>query len=321
MDNGGSYAIRGFNFQKASIIHVAIQNFDSGNIEIIPEGKDDFDVNLDGTKYYVQTKITKQSIATITRKGTKGDKKSIIEKNFSSDDTESSNYCIFTPLDMFSDKGKLNRKDDFVLCSPVYQVKEEKIQEIITRINSTLYGKSQLESKLRRFNMHETPFPGDLEIAEYTLIGLMVKKNILVDGSKGRLGISEICLSIDQKSEKLYEETNNHKKIINTEYLKNIFTTVNYMQKFDDFLNAMGYNSIIRSKIKSHRNMIEVLYSETKHKIKLALEDIEYDIRWEEAKIVDVIKKYVLVQCIVDISINWYLLNAMIIEAVIEKEV
>lgn len=60
IDNGGATAIKGFNYQKASIILVLLKNFEKEEFAIVPEAGDDFEVHVDNKKIYVQVKGTKQ---------------------------------------------------------------------------------------------------------------------------------------------------------------------------------------------------------------------------------------------------------------------
>ncbi|MBB6696659.1 hypothetical protein [Clostridium algidicarnis] len=50
IDNGGAIAIKGFNYQKASIILVMIKNYSRDGFHVIPEAEDDFQVHVDDSK-------------------------------------------------------------------------------------------------------------------------------------------------------------------------------------------------------------------------------------------------------------------------------
>lgn len=56
IDNGGAVAIKGFNYQKASIILVMINNYHRDNFSVIPEAEDDFQVHVDGKNIFIQVK-------------------------------------------------------------------------------------------------------------------------------------------------------------------------------------------------------------------------------------------------------------------------
>lgn len=58
-DNGGAIAIKGFNYQKAAIVLVMINNYQKNNFKVIPESKEDFEVYIDNEVYFIQVKGTK----------------------------------------------------------------------------------------------------------------------------------------------------------------------------------------------------------------------------------------------------------------------
>lgn len=82
IDNGGAIAIKGFNYQKASIILIIIHHFQKKNFKVVPESKEDFVIHLNNEVYYIQVKGTKKlSIGKLKSKPSGKD--SIIEKNIS----------------------------------------------------------------------------------------------------------------------------------------------------------------------------------------------------------------------------------------------
>lgn len=56
INNGGAIAIKGFNYQKASIILIMINNYQREDFLIIPEAEDDFQVYVDGKTIFIQVK-------------------------------------------------------------------------------------------------------------------------------------------------------------------------------------------------------------------------------------------------------------------------
>ena len=60
INNGGAIAIKGFNYQKASIILIMINNYQREDFLIIPEAEDDFQVYVDGKTIFIQVKGEKR---------------------------------------------------------------------------------------------------------------------------------------------------------------------------------------------------------------------------------------------------------------------
>ena len=90
-ENGGAFAIKGFNFQKAAITFIAIKNFNKPDFHILVEARDDFEVKFNGYEAYIQVKSQKLSLNKLlnSKNG-----KSILEKNLSNGNTNS-HYKIF----------------------------------------------------------------------------------------------------------------------------------------------------------------------------------------------------------------------------------
>ena len=75
MENGGAIAIKGFNYQKASIILVMINNYSRDGFKVIPEADDDFQILVEGQNIFIQVKGEKNlTLKQLINKG-------IIEKN------------------------------------------------------------------------------------------------------------------------------------------------------------------------------------------------------------------------------------------------
>lgn len=56
IENGGAVAIKGFNYQKASLILVMINNYSRDGFKVVPEADDDFQIHVDGQNIYIQVK-------------------------------------------------------------------------------------------------------------------------------------------------------------------------------------------------------------------------------------------------------------------------
>lgn len=55
-DNGAATVIKGFNYQKAAIMLVMINNYQKQHFKVIPESKEDFEVYVDYEIYFIQVK-------------------------------------------------------------------------------------------------------------------------------------------------------------------------------------------------------------------------------------------------------------------------
>ncbi|PPQ46041.1 DUF4297 domain-containing protein [Paenibacillus peoriae] len=279
VDNGGAEAIKGFNFQKANVILLAINNFQKNNFKIYVETEDDIVVSYENYKAYIQVKKQKHTFSSISKKESKkvqGDdgKKitrwspSILEKNLSSG-AASDIYKIIVKDIGSSDKKKLDLKKPGSICREVYKINDEARREIIQALPE------KLRSKLENFYFYISPINDDLNEAVKYLIGCLSGINVSVDDNRGRIVIAELSLTIDQKAQEiLYDGVDKEIKAMDTNYFSKVFVTYETLNQFDRVLNSLGYNEIISKRIRSERLKIELNLTDVKKDIKEALQEI-----------------------------------------------
>lgn len=262
VDNGGAIAIKGFNYQKATIIFVMIHHFEKNNFKIVPESKDDFEVHLNNQAYFIQVKGTKKlSIAKLKAKN-KG-KESIIEKNLLPG-TDNDNRKIFLWDLAHTTKSELI-KDKGTLFPEKYKFSEEQKNEIIETLKLNPSQLLRLENQF----IYITPFTNDLEKALTILKGYMVEEGLLVTNERASVVISELALEIDQKSEILINvEEDFIKKEIGGNYLKEIFISVKQKEMFDEVLNNLTLNTRMKQKVRAIKLRIPLLHTTLKMEVK-----------------------------------------------------
>lgn len=282
MDNGGAEAIKGFNFQKANLILLAINNYQKNNFKIYIEAEDDIVVSYEDYKAYIQVKKQKHTFNTITKKESKkitdtdGNKittssSSILEKNLSSG-SDSDTYKIFVKDIGSSDKKKLNLRKPGSICTEVYRLNDEAKGKIINVLPD------ELKNKLEKFYFYISPINDDLNEAVKYLIGCLNGINVSVDDNRGRIVIAELSLTIDQKAQEVISnEVDKEIKAMDTNYFSKVFITYETLNQFDRVLNSLGYNELITKKIRSERLKIELNSTDLKREIKEALEELFED--------------------------------------------
>lgn len=281
MDNGGAEAIKGFNFQKANLILLAINNYRKNNFKIYIEAEDDIVVSYEDYKAYIQVKKQKHTFNTITKKESKkitdtdGNKitssSSILEKNLSSG-SDFDTYKIFVKDIGSSDKKKLNLKKPGSICTEVYRLNDEAKGKIINVLPD------ELKHKLEKFYFYISPINDDLNEAVKYLIGCLNGINVSVDDNRGRIVIAELSLTIDQKAQEVISnEVDKEIKAMDTNYFSKVFITYETLNQFDRVLNSLGYNELITKKIRSERLKIELNSTDLKREIKEALEELFED--------------------------------------------
>lgn len=282
MDNGGAEAIKGFNFQKANLILLAINNYQKNNFKIYIEAEDDIVVSYENYKAYIQVKKQKHTFTTITKKESKkitdtdGKKitkfsSSILEKNLSSG-ADSDTYKIFVKDIGSSDKKKLDLKKPGSICTEVYRLNDEAKGKIIKALPD------ELKNKLENFYFYISPINDDLNEAVKYLIGCLNGINVSVDDNRGRIVIAELSLTIDQKAQEvLSNEVDKEIKAMDTSYFSKVFVTYETLNQFDRVLDSLGYNELITRKIRSERLKIELNLTDLKKAIKEALQELFED--------------------------------------------
>ncbi|WP_271001927.1 dsDNA nuclease domain-containing protein [Listeria seeligeri] len=285
-DNGGAIAIKGFNYQKATIMLVMINNYHKQNFKVIPESKEDFEVHVDNDIYFIQVKGTqKLSVNSLSRRTKKETKivKSIIEKNLEPG-TDTNKRKIFvhsladtTKKDMVSEDG--------TLVTPIYKLSDEQKKTIIDSLNLN----QNQELRLQNQKFYITPFSNDLTLASKHLKGEMVEKDLLVTKKRANLVLGELAQEIDSKSEiEVFSDADISRKIIDSNFLKEVFVSVERKDKFDDILEKLPYNQLRKMKIKLEKTKFLFSYQSLKEKVKSTI-DVEELMDMSDEEVVDFI--------------------------------
>lgn len=268
VDNGGAVAIKGFNYQKASIILVMIHNFEKDNFKVIPESHEDFEIYIEEKVYYIQVKGTaKLSIKNMMKR--EKDKPSIIEKNLTPGNDNDKRKIFLWDLAATTKKEIVSKKGTFI--SPLYGFSENQKLEV----SNTLKLDKRNQTRLNNQYIYITPFSNNLNLALTMLKGEMVNKDLVVTNERAKMVLGELSLEIDQKSEIPVideSEIDLKAKEIGGNYLKTLFLTIKQKESFDDVLNKLPYNSIMTAKIKREKIRIPLLYKSVKERVKEAVD-------------------------------------------------
>jgi len=257
IDNGGAIAIKGFNYQKASIVLVMINNYQRDGFSIMPEADDDFQVHVDGKNIFVQVKGEKS----ITLN--KLINKQIIEKNLvPGQDDDTRKIFVWDIGKSFQKELVENTAGNII--SPLLEYSKEDSKKVISDLKLDI----NQQKRLRNQFLYKTPFSNDLTEAIKRLFGEMVIQELHINNESGRALLAELTLMIDQKSEIILRSDNYHEKVIDGEYLKSIFIRVEQFKMFDEILGALSYNSLKREKIKHERAKILIGHQNIKKKVK-----------------------------------------------------
>ena len=257
IDNGGAIAIKGFNYQKASIILVMIKNYSRDGFHVIPEAEDDFQVHVDDKNIFIQVKGEKS----ITLN--KLVKKEIIKKNLVPGQDEDIRKIFFWDISSAFHKELTNVPTGNVTSS-LLKYSDDHKNKIVAALKLNDNQKKRLDNQF----LYTTPFNNDLTEAITRLFGEMVKQELHVDNESGRALLAELSLMIDQKSEIIVHANDFTEKIIDGRYLKSLFVRVQQLDLFDKILEKSNYNTFRKNRIQHERTKILVAYQNTKKKTK-----------------------------------------------------
>ena len=262
VDNGGAIAIKGFNYQKASIILVMIHNFEKNNFLLIPESREDFEIRLEQNTYFIQVKGTKK-LSLDKLKSRPNGKDSIIEKNLSPGTNKDLRKIFLWDITDSTKKELISRKG--TLVPSLYGLSTEQKVEIINTLSLNTNQKSRIDN----LSLYITPFSNDLNLALTYLKGVMVDKNLLVTNERAKVVLGELSLEIDQKSEILVTNDSDIKrKKIDGKYLKRIFVNVQQKELFYEVLNNLTLNTIMKTKVRREKLRIPLLYQTIKEQVR-----------------------------------------------------
>lgn len=254
VDNGGAYAIKGFNYQKSVIVLVAVQNYlKTKDFEIYIETNDDIVVKGGGNVTYIQVKSNQLSIKNITLRP-KG-KSSILEKSLANGD-DNSFYKIVTPTfknlddDLEQVQAKLLTKG-----ATVYRYSDVSVEIMQKRIASLS------KNKLKNSRIALTAFQAQQQDAQHFITGVMVAEGIMVDNNHGLASLKEMVNEIDFKSEILVKnEADAEKKKFTAADLLIIFSHTDKMMHFEKIVDKLGYTEYKKMELTKNRLKIGALY-------------------------------------------------------------
>ncbi|MGM0949360.1 MAG: DUF4297 domain-containing protein [Bacillota bacterium] len=280
-DNGGAEAIKGFNFQKANLILLSVNNYQKNNFKIYIEAEDDIVVSYENYKAFIQVKKQVHTFKTITKKemkkindpSGKSKKKisvpspSILEKNLSSGTEENTFKLIVKDVGQ-KDKKQLKIKRPGSICSELHVLNDTAKETLIKSLPD------ELVKKIENFYFFVSPVHEDLNEAEKYLIGCLTAAGVSVDDKRGRLIIAELSLTIDQKAQYVItNEVDKELKLMDKDYFSRILQTSESLNRFDNVLNSLDYNMIIKKHIKKEKLKIELNKIELKEDIKNAINE------------------------------------------------
>ncbi|WP_413509247.1 dsDNA nuclease domain-containing protein [Carnobacterium maltaromaticum] len=287
-DNGGAIAIKGFNYQKAAIILVMINNYQKQNFKVIPESKEDFEVYVDNEIYFIQVKGTnKLSVSSLIerKKKKKTRAKSIIEKNLEPG-TDNNKRKIFvhsladvTKKELISENG--------TIVTPIYKLSDKQKKTVIDELKLNSSQKLRLQNQ----KIYITPFSNDLTLAMKQLKGEMVEKDLLVTKKRANLVLGELVQEIDAKSEiEVFSDNDISRKIIDNIFLKEVFVSVQKKEMFDSVLEKLPYNHLRMMKIELEKTKILFNYQSLKEELKSII-DIEQLMDMDDEEVINFIVK------------------------------
>ncbi|OCG35606.1 MULTISPECIES: hypothetical protein [unclassified Gilliamella] len=279
IDSGGAYSIRGFNYQKAVIAQIAINNFNVDNFYIIVENQEDIVVFFSEKNFHLQVKGQTLSIKSLIK--VPKNKNSILYKLLNKE--EKVDYYKVVTLDTFSKKdikdlseSSCNIFDDFV-----YDYSEKQKEEFLKCLQQeNLFSgdEKKIQNELDKTKIVFSNFKNDLSQAELILLGYMTKKGITMDDYAGINALNELFTQIDLKSEQkasIHNKNVIESKKITSKELKNIFSLCSIITKIPElrinFLESLVEDELLSKK---ERRDIELKFYMLNSKLRDLRKDI-----------------------------------------------
>lgn len=279
IDSGGAYSIKGFNYQKAVIAQIAINNFNVDKFYIIVENQEDIVVFCSEKKFHLQVKGEKLSIKRLIN--VPKNKNSILFKLLNKEE-EIDFYKVVT-LDTFNKKDQkdLSISSHSIFDNFVFDYSENQKEELLKGLqDENLFSgdNEKIRIELGKTKLVFSNFKNDLSQAERSLLGDMVKKGIKVDYNAGINAINELFKQIDLKSERQASISNKNvieSKKITPEELKNIFSLCSVITEIpktrENFLDLLVVNKLLSE---SEKIEIKINFSMLNTKLRNLRKDI-----------------------------------------------
>ncbi|CUN11127.1 dsDNA nuclease domain-containing protein [Turicibacter sanguinis] len=262
-DNGGTIAIRGFNYQKASIILVLLKNFSKEGFSLAPEAGDDFEVHLGSEKIYVQVKGTKKLSLSKLMSRRKKEANSILDKSLAVGERQD---CRKIFLWDFEPKEREDmhavESEKIELTKALYKFSDEQKEKIKTKLELNQDNCIRLENQ----HIYITPFRNDMNDAIAHLTGVAVGEGFSGEASQVRLLLSELSFTIDQRSE-IPVECDISSKMITNEYIKCLFNSFEKDSDFNSVLEILDLNYIQKKDISKAKTKVNLLYGAIKKEV------------------------------------------------------
>src|SRR5690606_24410568 len=264
IDNGGAEAIKGFNFQKANLILIAVRNYKKPQFKIYIEAEDDIVVSYTGYKAFIQVKKQSHSLNTLTKNGKSrsgATTPSILVKNLSEGLKEDTHKIIVTDI-YKNDIKKIEIVKPGSIHSEIYKLSDEAKIELIKNLPANI------SDYLDNFYLYISPIHQNFIESVRYLIGYLNEIGIPVDDKRGKNIISELSLIIDQKGgEKIVDPVDKELKVLDQELFESLFISNTKIIKFNQILDSLQYNSIKKSRIRKAQLLIDLSYRDLKIKI------------------------------------------------------
>lgn len=255
IDNGGAYAIRGFNYQKSVVALIAILHYlhSDPDFEIYVESKDDIVVKVRGEETFIQAKNKELSILSVTRKDKNNN--TILGKNLANGNEKSSRYKLVAPaIDSLADLEETSARI-LTKGAAVYTFSDDAVDLIEKRVP----GISKV--KLRNASIAITKFGKEYEEAIRYIMGVMVEQEIPVDNSHGKAALEELFNQIDIRSAHIVKSDEDfEKKRFTLEDLSTVISHTYKLEYIEDTLKGLGYNTAKKEAIKTERRKIASLF-------------------------------------------------------------
>lgn len=288
IDNGGAEAIKGFNFQKANLILIAVKNYKKPQFKIYIEAEDDIVVSYTGYEAYIQVKKQSHSLSTISKSGKSRSgaaTPSILEKNLSWGTKDDTHKIIVTDISK-SDENKFVLVKPGSIHSEILKLTDQAKIDLVKKLPSNL------NQHLENFYIYISHIHQELSESVRYLIGYLNEIGISVDDKRGRNIISELSLIIDQKGEvKITEYVDKEIKVLNQELFSSLFRSNASILQFNQILDYLPYNSIKKSRIKKAHLFVDLRFRELK--IKMKLYSMDKITEWNELSDTEIINQLV----------------------------
>lgn len=267
-NNGGPYAIRGFNYQWAVLALIAIRNLKKDDLNIIVESKDDIEVLLAGSHTFIQVKSSKLSFLKVTSNSEQDKRDSVLIKLIDKG-TNDERFKIVSPDNFASkDKKKLKSCPTGVVFANYCCLTEDAVGELLGKLSVSKDQEEAFRRKLSRMCFYFTEFPPNMDVAIRSLLGLMAENGILVDDSRGVNALSQFLLY----AQKIAEKDCGQNKELHLSHIRQIFKTTETHQREANILDRLSFPILDQERIKIEKSKIPMAYQSEKNKFSQILQ-------------------------------------------------